>query len=533
MYVVLAIVFLVVACSVGPYVLGLAIVGAAAVAFFVGVVEYVTAATAGFTPTGPIGHLGCEPPEESEDGPDPAYRSYYAGPVLLDYGKVLSQTFGQMWSKVVMGKRHAETGVVVPSVNDKVWNWVKYSTMPKPVIVPIAAAITVGLVVGTVGAMLFVGVSSVLFLALLVVLVVVALLTAGGSRLLELTLLFLRGITVECPTCHDKVTRPIYRCGSCSAAHRKLVPGLTGVLHRTCRCHTVLPTLLMLGKTKLRAQCPDCSGQLPLKGLEAPTVHIPVIAGPTAGKSVYMHSAISRLMLLGNGFEFADQRAKDDFALNLQRGYQDDPSRSVKTVQLRPRAYNVYVGAEGSRARRLLYLYDPAGEVVERADHLADTQFLKFTKGIVFIVDPFSLRQVRSETSRAVLGRVRASNTAPKDVLERFVEAMREKGAAKRGNRITIPLAVVLTKADGLLDAEGAAHPYAGAAEAGSHDDAVRAWLIAVGQRDLVASLDNHFSAVSYFVVSYQDARTVAPHGQVVNDDPAAPVMWLLNRKAR
>ncbi|MFD7652833.1 hypothetical protein ACFV4N_02490 [Actinosynnema sp. NPDC059797] len=48
-----------------------------------------------------------------------------------------------------------------------------------------------------------------------------------------------------------------------------------------------------------------------------------------------------------------------------------------------------------------------------------------------------------------------------------------------------------------------------------------------MGRRDLMASLDNHFGEVSYFAVSYQDAVEVAERGDVVDDDPAAPLLWL------
>ncbi|WP_158846658.1 TRAFAC clade GTPase domain-containing protein [Saccharothrix deserti] len=533
MYVIFVLVLACIVLAISPYVLGAVIVIGAAVAFCIGLVEYVTAAFAGFAPYGAIGHLKIEPPEQSETGPDPAYRSYYAGPVLLDYRKVLTKTFEQMWSKVVKGKSDDQVLAVPPSLVDRVWRWRETTELPGAISVPLAVAATVGLVGGALGAMGFVAFASLVFLALLVALVLGALLTAGGTRLVEFGLLFLRGITLECPSCHERVTRPIYRCPApgCGAAHRNLVPGTAGVLRRTCRCQNTLPTLLALGKNKLSAQCGSCRHELPLKGLSAPTVHIPVIAGPKAGKSVFMHSAVSRLMLRDDGFEFADPRAKESFERNIELGVHRDPSRALKTATVKPRAYNVFVGR--SRARRLLYLYDPAGEHVESVDHLADAQFLAFTKGVVFIVDPFSLRQVRSDTDRAVLGKVSASNTAPKEVLERFVEALAERGFSRRGNRINVPVAVVLTKCDGLLDPSGTTHPYAGLVRAtrDERDQAIRAWLAEVGQRALLTSLDNHFGTVSCFAVSYQDAVEVAEHDAVVNDDPAAPLLWLLNRK--
>ena len=541
-------------CCVAPYLFGFLIAGGAAVALVVGAIEFVTAAFAGFTPAGPVGHLRIDPPAESEDGPDPAYRSYYAGPVLLDYRKVLAQTFGRVWARVVTDRRDVHTGLVVQrSLVRRAWAITGQSGSPywKVVAVPSAFAATIGLMAGMAGAFALVAVTSVIFGLLLVVMVLAALITAGTTRVAEFGMLYLRGITIECGTCHVRATRPIYRCPTCDAAHRRLVPGRAGVLHRTCRCRTSLPTLLAIGKAKLPAQCAECKALLPVKGLTAPTVHIPVIAGPTAGKSVFMQTSVTRLMVRGDesggGFEFADEMAKSDFERNVGLGVHNDPSKILKTVVRRPRAYNVFVGREGSRARRLLYLYDPAGETVESVEQLAEAQFLAFTKGVVFVIDPFSLRAVRSASDRTLLRQVSASNTAAKAVLERFVESLRERLPTTRSHRLNLPVAVVLTKADGLVGLPEVGHPYANLGAASidramraERDAALRTWLSDTNdRRDLVSSLDNNFATVAYFAVSYQDAVEVSPHdlpggaSAVTNDDPAAPLLWLLDRKAR
>ncbi|HYQ68942.1 TRAFAC clade GTPase domain-containing protein [Actinophytocola sp.] len=544
-YLALVIVAFIILLSVGmvvfmlaTYALGLLFLGSAAIGSVFGTYKYIVASWDGFTPYGPIGHLRIEPPQQA--GADPAYRSYYAGPVLRDYRKVLSQTYREMWTTLVgdidPDKPRRRSGP--ESWAARVWRWALDSVLHPAIKYPAAVLVIAGLFFGAVAASTFVAFASMVFALLLVLLVLFAIVTAGGSRVLEVAVLWVRGITIECGTCHVRATRPIYRCPDCHREHQRLLPGMSGVLHRTCSCQTVLPTLLANGKSKLAAQCAECKAQLPVHGLTAPTVHIPVIAGPTAGKSVFMQTAISRLMLGDIGFEFADERAKQEFERNLKLGVLEDPRRAVKTAVTRPRAYNVYVGAEGSRARRLLYLYDPAGEIPESPDQLAEAQFLKHTKGIVFIVDPFSLRQVRADTDRSLLGRVGASNTAPKESLERFTEALREHLRTKSSERIKIPVAVVLTKADGLLVPSGPSHPYAGRvlANRAEHDAAVREWLSAMGQHDLLSSIDNHFTTVGYFVVSYQDARNVTGHqsaaGDVVNDDPGSPLLWLLDRKA-
>jgi hypothetical protein len=533
-------------CLIVPYLVGGAMAGGGLVAVGLGATDFVTEALAGFKPANPIDHLRIGPPTDQDSKRDPAYRSYYAGPVLLDYRRVLTKTSVQVWGKVVAGDDFA------PSLIQRTWSIVGMSDSPYWALfaMPAAVGAIVGLFLGVIGLSGLIIVTSMIFGLLLLCLVLGALGAAGLALVAELAVLWVRGITIECNTCHTRATRPLYRCPSCDAVHRRLVPGLAGVLHRTCRCHTRLPTLLAMGKAKLAAQCASCKTQLPVKGLTAPTVHIPVIAGPTAGKSVFMQTAVTRLMVQSDedgdrSFEFADAAAKAEFDRNVQLGANDDPSRMAKTIIRRPRAYNVYVGREGTRARRLLYLYDPAGEIVESVEQLADSQFLAFTKGIAFVIDPFSLRAVRSAADRSLLSKVRASDTAAKAVLERFVESLGERFPRTRSNLLRLPAAVIVTKADGLLSIAGSLHPYAALGEAATdpgrrseRNAALREWLCdAAGSRDLVTALENRFAAVAYFAVSYRDAVKVerlpdCGGSAVANDDPASPLLWLLDRKA-
>jgi Double-GTPase 2 len=525
----------------------IAMAGGGAVAIVVGAAEFVKAAFAGFTPAGPIDHLRIEPPAEQGSKRDPAYRSYYAGPILLDYWEVLVQTSEKVWDKIVAGSTRT-------SMIKRTWSMVEKAE-DEPFFnvfaVPVAIGAIAGLVLGVTGLFGLIAVTSLIFGLLLLLIVIGAFVTAGTARVAEFAVLWVRGITIECGNgnCNTRATKPLYRCPDCDATHRRLVPGLAGVLHRTCACQYKLPTLLALGKARLVAQCANCQTPLPSKGLTAPTVHIPVIAGSTAGKSVFMQTAMTRLMVRGEengggGFEFADDGARAQFERNEQLRTSDVPSRMERTRTYRPRAYNVYVGRERTRKRRLLYLYDPAGETFTDVEHLANFQFLKYTKGIVFVVDPFSLRAVRSASDQDLLDEVKASNTAARDVLERFVESLRERRFRTRGNLFKLPVAVVVTKADGLLTIPGSAHPYAtlgpsaiGSDQRSERNAAVRRWLCDfAGSKDLVTTLENRFVAVSYFAVSYRDARKVeqlpAPGGTTVtNDDPASPLLWLLYRE--
>ena len=103
-------------------------------------------------------------------------------------------------------------------------------------------------------------------------------------------------------------------------------------------------------------------------------------------------------------------------------------------------------------------------------------------------------------------------------------------------------MAVVVTKADALVDLPQVGHPYDALVESGDplrrraeRDAAVREWLDRhAEQRNLVASLGVAFGSVSYFVVSAMDAagpqsrRSMRTGRPVANDDPCDPLLWIL-----
>jgi hypothetical protein len=288
--------------------------------------------------------------------------------------------------------------------------------------------------------------------------------TAGALRWFETITLALGGITTECGICHQRLIRPAFVC-LCGRIHHDLVPGSHEVFRRTCECGHRLPTLLVTGKRALHARCGLCGAQLPGPVQSMPSVHLPVVGGTAAGKTVFTHAAVAHL----GGDHFATVPPVCTFRW------------------------------EDKHLRRLVYLYDAAGDVFERAEHLAVSAFLDLADGLIFVVDPFSLGAVSARAD-------------PKTVLDGVIETLTEF----RGTAWAIPLAVVITKADSLPR-----HPYTGvAADPFERSAAARQWLLDHDRVDLVNSAQNDFSRVRYFVVGNGDAH----------DHPASPVRWLLDR---
>lgn len=498
------------------------------------------------------GHLHVAPPDELPPGRDPGYRSYYFGPAWRDYARAARSGATQARDRMV--RRNDPKAASVLELLLELWHWPDDFDIGPGIVAKIVTTGALlggllGLALGGIVAGVFLAVTTIAFALLLGAVVGGTLLVCGVLRGVELGLLRLRGITVECPSCHRRVGVPVYECPKCQELHRRLVPGSLGVLARTCRCGALLPTLLVQGRSMLRAHCghDSCQGVLPLAGLTAPTRHIPVVAGPAAGKTVHTMAAIADLRAQGETvrLELADEHTTEQFRTVEEQ--LKDVAAVPATLPTAPlRAATFFVGT-GER-RRLVYLYDPAGERYRSGDRVSGLRFLGAAAGVLLVVDPFALVPVRKRMEADGIALPAHSTEDPGDVAGRFTAGLREHGAAVTGGRIALPVAVVVTKCDVLSDGGPVRHPYDDAelvdADAAGNDvpcraersAAVRRWLDAdAGEGGLVRQLATDYMRVSYFAVSALDAfgarewtggRTkVRTH----NDAPSAPLCWLLD----
>lgn len=541
----------------------------AVIAAGVVVIEFAAATAWVFRGAAPINHLGIEPPSPGSNTKhrDPAYRSYFFGPVFRDYALAVQVAARRGWERTFVGTPTTSSSVgsdehqrnsVALRIYDS-WSSIESSLSTDVNVAKLIASGPmvggmVGLGMGAAGAAVLAILVSVVFGLLLGLTLLATVTVAGTLRLMEQALLQIRGITLECGSCHRRVGSPAYSCPSCSALHRQLIPGPLGVFSHVCRCGEPLKTLLVLKKWKLRAYCQHegCKNPLPEKGLTAPTVHIPVVAGPAAGKTVYMMASVASLKTQAEDssdrsvFEFADPRAEKEYHGRLSALKQATFEGIKKTLsEISVQAFNIYIGPENSTRRRLLYLYDAAGERYQTSDGVATFRFLGHTEGVILIVDPFSFEVVRRFVKSDVLAGLRHSEADADEVLGRFAQTLRENLSVGTDRKLNVPVAVVLTKCDGLLAVSDVPHPYDEIGNAAGdltkraiRSDAVRHWLESTaGQHSLVATLENTFERCGYFSVSALDAFTIKarPSGrtrtQIRHDDTAGPLLWLLDKR--
>ncbi|WP_245623268.1 TRAFAC clade GTPase domain-containing protein [Spirillospora albida] len=308
------------------------------------------------------------------------------------------------------------------------------------------------------------------------------------------------------PFCYERIALPVYACPGCGARHPRLAPGPAGAFRHVCRCGARLPTTVPLGRFRLAAYCPHCGGRLPERIGRVRVEPLPFVGGPGAGKTTFMMLGIralhDRARAARGRLAFVEQRHAQAYAGALrafERG-----GRLTKTGPELPLATMLDVELPG-RARRILYLFDPAGEHFTGATEVESLRYLDHGEALLFIVDPFALPHVRraltGDERGLVEGAGAASDEDPADTFQRVLNELRSRPDRGRQKRV----AVVVTKTDLLVRTE-----------VGRRLGDVRGWLGGVGLGNTVRTLDQVAGEVRYF------ASGLAPGG------PGAEVADLL-----
>jgi hypothetical protein len=412
-------------------------------------------------------------------GSQPAYVRYFAGPALDDLGRVTTTT----WKNCSGFAGDSFEWIKWRMIRDRDPRWLLPATL-------LLIALGLGTVAGAVVAALVLLVCAIVVNAA----VAVAWAATGVLLVLDVGLLRLRGVTVTCGSCHHRIPDPVYVCSAyhCARWHTNLRPGRYGALWRVCACGSRLPAMAVLGRPRLRAVCPYCERPLADRSGGASEIVLPFV-GPTAsGKTRLMLAvvtAVEELAAAGRGtveFASADTRQRvSELRPAVARGLSPPPTRTEL-----PRAYSLAVAPEHG-SRRLLHLFDMAGERLNRQEDTHELRFLGLARTFVFVVDPLSVEALWRELPIAERRRLASlrSRQPPQDVLaeaSRRIEAL----GARRGRARA---AVAVSKND--LIAHLA--PLSGVA---TDSGAVEAWLVQrLGLGNLVRAFHHEFREVRFF----------------------------------
>lgn len=363
------------------------------------------------------------------------------------------------------------------------------------------------------------------------------------------------GLAVACDRCKTKTELPGYKCPVCGRVHYRLKPGAYGVFKHTCRCGQRLPAAFFVStknkdtgeryrRRELDAVCgnPACGEQV-LAGESVPLA-ITVAGAPSVGKSAYL-TAVSHELIeeslpkVGCTVEHYTSE-KENLYLTAAKNY--SAGETIKTIEdsdeKQPSAvsFSFFIDHPKLRSRRLMHLFDIAGETfVNNGEHERQLQY--GYAGVVLILDPMAIPDVR-DSYEDELGEVDALNIGAEDinqVLGSFVAKAQSAGNVSVGQKMTVPVAVVINKIDqpgirdlfsaDAVDKFKAGHPDCKPEDV--EDLMCRAFLAENRMGNFVTTADVNFKMVRYFACSAighaRGEGEYAPQG-VIN-----PISWIIS----
>lgn len=356
---------------------------------------------------------------------------------------------------------------------------------------------------------------------------------------IERTYLFFHGFFSVCPHCHEKTLLPEYLCNNCGKIHTQLIPNSYGILFHQCECGQKLPATFFVNRGRLQARCSHdkCHQLLHREHVESRKIFVPILGGPSAGKTAFMFAVVRKLVeekAAEMGFEtaFVDSNTESEYKKivnQLRKG--NVPTKTVASI---PKAFNLEL-KKGGKTKFVLYIYDPAGEAFENTENLTAHQYYEYLSGMVMIVDPFSIPTVRRDYEKdlsSTWSDVNPSQLNLEDALNTVLLTLEESFGLSKTGKIKKPLAVVISK----VDAFGLDKIIGEAAITGENDrvqrksNLIRQQLIDWNEAALIQQIETRFKSVKYFSCS---ALGRIPNSKSKDDfvphHVFEPISWLLN----
>jgi len=426
---------------------------------------------------------------------EPAYHDYFFLKAYQDYKMIVVEAFEKIKDDFIL-----VFGLGMRCMNPFVW-FVGIAIWG----ITLVSAIPAGIAVVALG---------LIHMAIVLTIVLTAMLCAGVLQVTERAVMAWQHRFITCPECHHKISVPLYIC-KCSAEHKRLLPGKYGVISRRCKCGEELPTLLLLGRNRIAAFCPQDGCRTPITkeaGLIT-NLHFPIVGGTSAGKSSFMTATLVALKTGIGGAELSFPTAVDQAGSRDQRNFERSEGQYLrgepmdKTADSQVSAFLIKI-RDASKTERLIYSYDAAGEIFRGGHNLASLPYLAYIHGIFLLIDPYSIPDVRSKYPSTLPISSSSSPESPQDIYDTIVRSLIQH--SKRSDLQNVPVAVVITKAD--IPAIQASITSTTPSPIGTgleklvdmdpNSLKIREWLISNGEGNLVRGVEESFKRVRYFECS-------------------------------
>jgi len=341
-------------------------------------------------------------------------------------------------------------------------------------------------------------------------------------------------MTFNCTECKREYSEPYYECPSCRNVHKKLTPGLYGLVSTNCAypratsrkrkigfdstndlCNKKLP-LYMTSKNELHmySVCPHCGARKTTGTSENHGIQL--VGASSSGKTTFLtafwHIYRQRLQQMHKRGDiskliFSPQEKFNELEDNFNSGI------SSSTSEKNAISYRIEHFFKGSKTSINLTIYDIAGEVFPAEDYDKIQEQYRYCEGIIVVIDPLNSSIVRDEyQDKNSEDLVNYSDTSPDIVLSSFIDELKKQKRLSTSKLDSVPVSVVITKTDvrvvkksvGMtkirITYKNNLAQYKSLNDA--RDKICREYLESIDFGDVVNILDANFKNINYYPVS-------------------------------
>jgi len=472
----------------------------------------------------------------------PAQKSYFFHGGFIDLGKVVAGAFkhcGKIIAKSAAGIAESWDGIKDKFSYDGFWMGMLFI----PVFLCKFAFYFVRLISSAIVTPLICFSITMLQVSILLALFSIALILFGLIILVDRIYCTINAIVSHCPNCQHKFSLPVYTC-SCGREHTRLRPGIYGIFKRKCDCGKKIPTTFFNGRQKLAAKCPDCGFNIKGGGLHASWC-IPVIGGPSSGKTCYINMTMMSLeknahSRYGLRFEH-EENGLDEYTDNATRLLAGRLPEKTTDLQLR---YYQFTLTPNKATKQQISLCDVAGELfnVAARNEMNRQKGFKYANAFMLIIDPLSIPEYRKKVSNVPTVNIngyRGSDQPIDEMVDTFINTLQNIFSIKASDLLNSDVAVIFSKADipGLDEKIGERAVLANAPSRESkaiyetQNRLCEDFLSEHSEENFLRNLKSRFKTIQFF--------TCSALGHVENTKPFVatnveePFFWLLSKKSK
>ena len=359
-----------------------------------------------------------------------------------------------------------------------------------------------------------------------------------------------------CPYCMRQYRKNevLYVCPDCrKETHRKWYQ------REPIKCNAASSGGVQCGGYATIRKCPYCGERLPQSILENDNLPFSIVGVASSGKTNYitvMLHELGRFSDIRVSLNPVNDEAQNTQSKNSNTIYERHiPVESTASGAKTPQIWMIknLLKRKSSRVPTYTFtIFDGAGEDYQNNLDITSTicRYIQTSKAVLIALDPLILDGVKKivdpDVRKASLGDNKTLGEDSRNLINKLATYIKSAWGIKSGKLLDIPVAIILTKFDMLINHNAFApnalvknpsmavdrNGHINMTEFQQVDSEIRNWLYAIGEGSFVNAIESNFKEFLFFgVSSFGEAPDASKHLKNVSPHRVLdPVLWLFSK---